>query len=170
VAGTLTDAPPSNRNRPNCVPELTIVLRGLLIDTGRRERRRPRGAAAVEFALVAPVALLFVLGSIEFGRAMFLQHVAVNAARTACRQGILSSSSTATVQATASQMLEAVGIAGATTSVVVSRQTDLDVSAAAPGEPIAVIVTIPFGQNSWLPNAMYLGSKSLTGQVTMAKE
>jgi Flp pilus assembly protein TadG len=133
-------------------------------------RRRPRGAAAVEFALVAPVALLFVLGSIEFGRAMFLQHVAVNTARTACRHGILSSSSTATVQSAATAALQAVGVTGGTTSVAVSQQTDLDVSAATPGEPIGVTVTIPFGQNSWLPSSMYLGDKSLTGQVTMAKE
>jgi Flp pilus assembly protein TadG len=156
--------------RRTCVLELTTVLRGLLFLSGLRGRRRPRGAAAVEFALVAPLALLFVLGSIEFGRAMFLQHVAVNAARTACRQGILGTSSTATVQSTAAQMLQSIGIAGATTSVAVSQQTDVDVSAAAPGESIGVTVTIPFGQNSWLPSAMYLGSKSLTGQVTMAKE
>jgi Flp pilus assembly protein TadG len=129
-----------------------------------------RGAAAVEFALVAPLALLFVLAAIEFGRATFLQHVAVNAARTACRHGILGTSSSASVQSTASQMLTAVSIAGASTSVKVGQDADRDVNSAAPGEPIHVTVSIPFAANSWLPSAMYLGSTSLTGQITMAKE
>jgi Flp pilus assembly protein TadG len=132
--------------------------------------RRRRGAAAVEFALVAPVALLFVLAAIEFGRAMFLQHVAVNAARTACRHAILGSSSTATAQSTASQMLAAVSVSGGTTSITVNQQADRDVETAAPGETIQVTVAIPFKANSWLPSALYLGNSSLTGQVTMAKE
>jgi Flp pilus assembly protein TadG len=131
---------------------------------------RRRGAAAVEFALVAPLALLFVLAAIEFGRAMFLQHVAVNAARTACRHGILSTSSTASVQSTASQMLAAVSVTGGSTTITVSQEADRDVNSASPGEPIHVTVAIPFAANSWLPSAMYLGSTSLTGQVTMAKE
>jgi Flp pilus assembly protein TadG len=46
----------------------------------RRPLGRRRGAAAVEFAMVAPVALLMILGSIEFGRAMFVHMLAVNTA------------------------------------------------------------------------------------------
>ena len=132
--------------------------------------QRRRGAAAVEFALVAPVALLFVLAAIEFGRAMFLQHVAVNAARIACRHAILGTSSTATAESTASQMLTAVSVIGGSTSITVNQQTDRDVATATPGEPIQVTVSIPFAANSSLPSALYLGNSSLTGQVTMAKE
>jgi Flp pilus assembly protein TadG len=131
---------------------------------------RRRGTSAVEFAVVAPVVLLFVFGAIEFGRAMFLQHVAVNTARSACRHGILGTASNATIQATAAAALQSVGVSGGATSVLVSGESDRDTSAATPGEAIDVTVSIPYGPNSWLPLPMYLSEKSLTGRVTMAKE
>ncbi|HKU29947.1 MAG TPA: TadE/TadG family type IV pilus assembly protein, partial [Arthrobacter sp.] len=40
-----------------------------------------RGAAAVEFALVAPILVLLVLGIMEFGRAYNAQVSLTNAAR-----------------------------------------------------------------------------------------
>jgi Flp pilus assembly protein TadG len=46
-----------------------------------------RGAAAVEFALVAPFLLLLVLGCIEWGFYFFLENVVVNSAREAARAG-----------------------------------------------------------------------------------
>ncbi|MVA76539.1 pilus assembly protein [Auraticoccus sp. F435] len=46
---------------------------------------RDRGAAAVEFALVAPVLLLLVLGITEFGRAYHLQTTLSGAAREGVR-------------------------------------------------------------------------------------
>jgi Flp pilus assembly protein TadG len=49
----------------------------------------PRGAAAVEFALVVPVLLLIVLGSIDWGYYFFVQQVVTNAAREAARVGTL---------------------------------------------------------------------------------
>ena len=128
------------------------------------------GTAAVEFAVVAPVVILLVFGAIEFGRAMFLQHVAVNTARAACRQGILASSSNATIQSTATSALQAVGVSGGTVAVLVNSQSGEDAGSATPGDLIDVQVTIPYGSNSWLPVPRYLGQKSLTGRVTMAKE
>jgi len=124
----------------------------------------------VEFAIVAPVMLLFVMGSIEFGRAMFLQHVAVNAARSGCRQAILSSATNATVQSTSNSLLQGIGITGGATSISVGGDSNRDTNSATPGERIAVTVTIPYGQNSWLPSSFYLGSTSLVGSVNMSKE
>src|SRR5206468_2029837 len=52
--------------------------------------RRKRGAAAaVEFALVAPVLLLFVLGIIEFGRLMMVEQILTNAAREGARRAVM---------------------------------------------------------------------------------
>jgi Flp pilus assembly protein TadG len=52
---------------------------------GRGGRRRDRGAAAVEFALVVPVLLLLVLGIAEFGRAYNIQTTVSAAAREGVR-------------------------------------------------------------------------------------
>lgn len=51
----------------------------------RRFRRDQRGAAMVEFAIVAPVLLLFVFGIIEYGRYFFLYNNLTNAAREGAR-------------------------------------------------------------------------------------
>jgi hypothetical protein len=102
----------------------------------------------VEFALVAPLALLFVLGSIEFGRAMFLQHVAVNTARHGLPARHLEHLVHGHCAVHRHPDAPGRGHHRATTSVVVSQQTGFDVNAASPGEPIGVTVTIPFSQNS----------------------
>ena len=135
-----------------------------------RNAARRRGTAAVEFAVVAPVVLLFVFGAIESGRAMFLQHVAVNTARSACRQGILAPSSNATIQSTATTALNAIGVKGGTTVILVGGDAGRDANSASPGDLIDVTVNVPYGPNSWLPLPMYLGEKSLVGRVTMSKE
>src|SRR5579884_3784762 len=46
-----------------------------------------RGATAVEFALVAPVFFMFILGLIELGRGMMVQSLLENAARAGVRTG-----------------------------------------------------------------------------------
>ena len=48
-------------------------------------RRYRKGAAVVEFALVAPVFTLIVLGGIEMGRALRVQAALDNAVREGCR-------------------------------------------------------------------------------------
>jgi Flp pilus assembly protein TadG len=50
-----------------------------------RRRCQRRGSAAVEFALVAPLFTLLILGSIEVGRALQVQSALDNAVREGCR-------------------------------------------------------------------------------------
>lgn len=56
---------------------------------------RDRGASAVEFALVLPVLLLLVIGTLEFGRAYHVQTTLSNAARDGVRVMALQDSTTA---------------------------------------------------------------------------
>jgi Flp pilus assembly protein TadG len=51
-------------------------------------QRSRRGAAAVEFALVAPFFILLVLGMIELSRGMMVKGILSNAARKGCNTGI----------------------------------------------------------------------------------
>jgi hypothetical protein len=55
--------------------------------TRRDDRRRERGATAVEFALILPVFLTLVMGSIDWGYYFFVQQIATNAAREGARAG-----------------------------------------------------------------------------------
>jgi len=54
------------------------TLRRLLLDM--------KGAIAVEFALVMPVLLLFMLGIVQFGSAFFMQNNMLNTARELARR------------------------------------------------------------------------------------
>ena len=55
--------------------------------TARRRDDR-RGAAAVETALVLPLAPLFLFGIMEYGRFVMTQQVLTNAAREGCRYAV----------------------------------------------------------------------------------
>jgi len=48
-----------------------------------------RGVAAAEFALVLPVLLLILFGTIEFGMMMYGREIVTNAAREGARAGIV---------------------------------------------------------------------------------
>jgi Flp pilus assembly protein TadG len=54
------------------------------------DRRRERGAAAVEFALVLPLFMAFVFGILEGGRLMEAQNAVTAAARAGAREASLS--------------------------------------------------------------------------------
>ena len=80
-------------------------------------RRHRAGAAVVEFAVVAPVFLLLLLGIIEYGRMVMVQQILTNAAREGARVGILDNRTEADVTAAANQFLAAANINSATISV-----------------------------------------------------
>ncbi len=52
--------------------------------------RNEKGAAAVEFAILLPLLIFLLAGSIEYGLLMFNQQVLTNASREAARAGIVS--------------------------------------------------------------------------------
>lgn len=128
-------------------------------------RRYRRGAAVVEFAVVAPVFFLFVFGMIEYGRLVMVQQVLTNASREGARMGILDNSTTSEVTAAVDSYLANSTIAGATVTVTPSPP-----SSAGYGEPVTVTVHVPFNQVSWLPSPMFLGGRTLSASTVMRRE
>ena len=78
-------------------------------------RRRERGAAAVEMAIVLPVLLLVMGGIVDFGRALFTQNIATNAAREGVRMRALGYT---TAQATTRINQSMVGVSAPSYAVV----------------------------------------------------
>ena len=135
----------------------------------RRIQRRHTGAAAVEFAIVAPLLFLCViLPTFEFGRGLMLAESISNAARAGCRVGVLPGKSNSAVISTVNTSLGDQGITGATTLVTVN-ETSADVSAAVAGDTIKVTVNVPYNSNSWIPGR-FLAGVSISRSQTMRKE
>lgn len=114
----------------------------------KRVRRWVLGAAAVEFALIAPLFLLMLGGIIEFGQAFRIEHLLSNACRRGARTAIFSGSTTSQVQSSVSKQCEAmlkVKASDITVNVLVNG-TIADVSSAVKGNQIDVQVSIPYSK------------------------
>src|SRR3954447_1404449 len=86
----------------------------------RRPERRRRGVAAVEFAVVASLLFLLLLGIIEIGRAMMVLEMLNNAARNGARMGTLQGSSNTDVTSAVTNALANAGFSGTNTAVAVN--------------------------------------------------
>ena len=128
-------------------------------------RRKRIGAAAVEFAIVAPVFFLMVLGMIEIGRAVMVQQIITNASREGARQAVLDGATATTVTAFVNTYLTN---ASMPTAAVTFPQGDPE--NASFGNPVEVNVSLPFSQVSWLPTPMYLGGENLNASTVMRRE
>jgi Flp pilus assembly protein TadG len=131
----------------------------------RKQQRTRRGASVVEFAIVAPLFFLLVLGMIEFGRMVMVQQVLTNASREGARRAVLSGISDTDVETTVEDYLANASISGATVTVTTQAPTPPDTA-----EARIVTVTIPFSQVSWLPTPIFMGSKTLSASTTMRRE
>jgi Flp pilus assembly protein TadG len=130
-------------------------------------RRNRRAAAAVEFAVVAPVFFLMIFGMIEYGRMVMVQQVITNASREGARLAVLDGASFGEIEDRVNDYLEAASIDTGSTNVEVLPDPP---TSAAFGEPITVTVEVPFSEVSWLPSPMYLGGKTLTATTVMRRE
>lgn len=124
-----------------------------------------RGAAVVEFAIVAPVLLLLILGMIEYGRLVMVQQVITNATREGARAAVLDGATTTGVTTIVNDFLTGSRVSGAVVTV-----TPNPPSTAAFGDPVTVSVQVPFTEVSWLPTPMFLSNTTLSATTVMRRE
>ena len=128
-----------------------------------------RGVAAVEFAVVASLLFLLILGIIEIGRAMMVLEMLNNGARNGARVGTLQGSSNTDVTSAVNAALANAGFSGHTTSVKVNAAT-ADVNTAVQGDQVTVTVQVPYNNVTWLPTSMFLAGRTLGSTVVMRHE
>lgn len=128
-------------------------------------RKKRLGVAAVEFAVVAPLFFLLLLGMIEIGRMVMVQQVITNASREGARIAILDGTTTTDVMNAVETYLSSGGVRNATVTI-----TPDPPSQAGYDEPVTVTVRVPFSQVSWLPTPMFLGGVELAAVTTMRRE
>ena len=143
----------------------------------QHQGHKRRGAAVVEFAVVAPVLFLVIFGIIEFGRAMMVSHLVNNAARAGARKAILESSSNSEVEQVVKDFCTSgLGVDSDDVSVTIT------ITAASgnddPGGEIAnaqaedlceVAVQVPLDKVSLMPPKS-LGGVQITGRCSMQHE
>lgn len=149
----------------------TVIRRGdnSTPQHGRRQRGMRRrtlrlGVAATEFAIVAPVFLLLVIGILELGRAMMVQQVLINASRVGARQAITLGATMAEVQSAVADYAASVAVPGVTVDVTP------DPTAASAGDAITVTTSVAFNDVSWLASPWFLRGNTLTANSRMRKE
>jgi Flp pilus assembly protein TadG len=130
----------------------------------RRRRPQRRGVAAVEFAIVAPIFFMLIIGIIEIGRAMMVQQVLINASRVGARRAVTLSSTETDVTDAVTEYASGVGITGLAVDVSPNPAT------AAAGDAITVDVEIAYSAVTWLPAPWFMGGKQLTASSVMRKE
>jgi fructose-specific component phosphotransferase system IIB-like protein len=134
-------------------------------------RRNRQGAAAVEFAIVAPVFFLMIFGMIEFGRAIMVQQILTNASREGAREAVVDGAVKATVITHVGNYLANSGITGATVTMLDKDGASVDPSTMSYGEPLTVKVQIAFSNVSWLPAPWFIGgSTQMVASTVMRRE
>ena len=127
--------------------------------------RHRKGAAAVEFALVAPLLFLVLFGIVEIGRLFMVQQMLTNCSREGARRAILESSTETEVKTVVNDYLTGSSVSGATVTVSPS-----DLSSLGLGDPVTVKISVPFEDVSWLPSPWLLGGRTLSAQSVMRTE
>jgi len=109
-----------------------------------------RATAAVEFAVLAPFLFTLAMGAFEVGRAVMGRQVLTDAARKACRTGILPGKANADITSDVNDILTDNGIptADATVTILVNGAA-VDASTANAGDQISVKVSVPAHDITW---------------------
>ena len=127
-------------------------------------RHARRGASAVEFAVIAPIFILLVLGMIELGRGVMVQQILTNASRVGARRGVVMSATQQEAIDAAEDYAASAGVNGATATVTPDPAT------ADPGDEITVAVSVNFGDVTWIPAPWFMGGAVLNASSVMRKE
>jgi Flp pilus assembly protein TadG len=105
-----------------------------------------------------------VVGFIEFGRALMVQQVLINASRVGARQASTTGATLTEVQTAVEDYAAALAVPGVDVDVT-PNPADAD-----PGDPITVTTSVAFDEVSWMASPWFLGGKTLDASSEMRKE
>jgi Flp pilus assembly protein TadG len=137
----------------------------------RNCRKKRQGAAAVEFAVIAPVFLLVILGMMEIGRVIMVRQIMVNASREGARLAVVDGSTSSSVSSTVQTYLRSAGIKTATVSVLNGSGAAVEPGPLSNGTPINVQVSVPLSDIGLLTKPIFFSSTaSIKANTVMLRE
>jgi len=112
---------------------------------------RRTGTATVELAVLAPLLVTLVLGTVEITRAIQVKTYLTDTARSGCRLGIQPGKTTKNVTDNINTILTANGIDSsyATVTVLVNGKS-VDVSTGVRGDQVSVRIGVPIAKVNWV--------------------
>lgn len=143
---------------------MKIILRQPASRNGNRRRGR-RGAALVEFAMVAPVMFMMVFLFIEFDRYIFVREAMEEAARSGARTAILKDATLDEVQASIAAILTVTGVDGYSAAVTPELAGSFQ-----QGDMVTVTLSVDYDNVSWLPSMRFLKGKSISVACSLPRE
>ena len=132
------------------------------------------GTSTVEFAVVAPLFFVILLGIVEFSWALCSTNVATNLAREAVHRAIMDDQTESGITKYSTELGESLFRISASKIEVVMSVTDRygnareDYDDAIQGDLIHVTVSVPYSEVSLIPGN-WLGSSKIRGTATMMK-
>lgn len=133
----------------------------------RSVRTARRGGAVVEMAIVTPLLMMILLGTIEFGYVFMMEQSLTNAAREACRMATLPGASDADIQTRAQQALAGTGLNVTSGNVTITHATPqnpvVQVSVRVPYSEVTLLGVLPSGlMSNWFGDG---GSGAIGGKT-----
>lgn len=150
-----------------------------IMDRGiaRGARRHRRGTACVEFAVLSPLLLIFILGIIDVGQFVNVGQSVSNAsregARVAARQ---TTTNVSQVQSAVTNYMTDMhpNLPSSAVQVTVTGAggpiTGADLAAVATGTPITVQVVVQFDPVRWMNGFTFLNGRTLTKTTVSRRE
>jgi Flp pilus assembly protein TadG len=130
--------------------------------------RSPRkGAVAIEFAILAPIFLMLLLGMIDFSRTLMVQSLLNDAARQGARAAALDGATSAEVTTAVRNTLQQTTVDADTVTAVVEPSNLANVDS---GDPVTVRVSVPLDDVLWTKTSWFLGGQQLQGTMTWRHE
>ncbi len=136
------------------------------LSPGRQSRR---GVAAVEAAVLLPVALIMLLGTWEVGRMIEVDQILNNAAREGGRSASTGQYTNSQVQQTVLNYLQNAGLPSTLATVTVTDMTSpgTDCTAAAELDQLQVAISMPFTAVRWSAATLVTNSSTTLKATTI---
>jgi len=140
-----------------------IKLKQQIVSPTRRKKRR--GTAVVEFAVIAPLMMLFTFGLVETGRLLMVKSQAVQATREGARLAVVPTADSASVIAKVDETLQILSIHNATIEL-----EPVTLSTAPPGSFVTVRVRIDPTSITWVPGFLDTVIPDIVVETVMRRE
>lgn len=128
-----------------------------------KQTEERKGAAAVEFALAAPIFFALFFGAIEITRVNQINNTAEIAATEGARRGIIPGASTAECIAIASDEMQAAGISNFTVRTFPPQITDST-------STIRVQIDVPLGPQNGIFVTQFFTNQTASRSIELVRE